>query len=211
VKWIKHLTNASEDIKIKLLEEQFGNDGYAVFFKLLEKVGKEGERCCLSFETYPVKTMAKDFNVDEKTLLAILGKMAKLGLISAKIFEKRNEIYIPNLKKYGDEYTTRGKKYYEEQQLRKFPKEDYIKVEQAYVKLKKVNLQGNEWLPLLSEVKLMFRSGRTPEQIIKCMKWMSEDSFYRNKWTMATIRKKIPEVLGGAFEEEVVQPNYARN
>lgn len=210
MKWVKHLTTASEDIKIKLLEEQFGNDGYATFFKLLEKVGKEGEKCYLPLEKYPTTTMAKEFHLKEEILLEILKRMAKLNLISPKFF-KKDIIYIPNLRKYGDEYTMRGKKYYEEKQLKKFPKEDYLKVERAYIKYKKVNLRGDEWLPVLKEIKLMFRSGRTPDEIIKCMKWMSEDEFYQNKWTIATIRKKIPEFTGGAFEEEVKTPNYARS
>lgn len=210
MRWFKHLTNASEDIKIKLLEEKFGNDGYAAFFKLLEKVGKEGERYRLSFEKYPLSTLAKDLCLSEDLLTKILEEMAKTELIDSKVFKKKEEIYIPKLRKYADEYTMRGRRYYQEKQLKKFPKEDYLKVERVYIKLKRIHLQGDEWLPVLKEIKTMFKSGRTPDEIIKCMKWMSQDEFYKNKWTIATVRKKIPEFLGGTFEEEIIEPSYAK-
>jgi hypothetical protein len=43
MKWFVHETTASEDVKIVRLELEHGISGYAVFFKLLELVGREGD------------------------------------------------------------------------------------------------------------------------------------------------------------------------
>lgn len=206
MRWIKHQTDASDDVKIKRLEEEFGLNGYAVFFKLLEKVGKEGRSYRLKFEKYPKEILAKEFRISQERLEKILEAMMKLGLIDVKAY-KKEEIYVPNMRKYADEYTQRGRKYYEE---RKYPKENYIKVEQAYIKLKKIKPQGDEWLPIQRDIKTMFKSGRTPKEIIRCMKWMAENDFYQDKWTITTVRKKLPEFLSGELEEEANIPEYAK-
>lgn len=92
----------------------------------------------------------------------------------------------------------------------KYPKSSFIEVEQAYKKYRQIEPQGQEWLPIQQAIKSMFMSGRTPADIIACMKWMAEDEFYQDKWTIKTIKLKLPEFLAGRMEEEVQIPSYAK-
>jgi len=92
----------------------------------------------------------------------------------------------------------------------KFPKEDYERVLNKYQKLKGIELKGKEFDPIIQEIKTMFMSERKPEEIIACMDWMNEDEFYQNKWTIKTIRLKLPEYLSGNLEEEIDVPEYAK-
>lgn len=209
MRWFKHLTNASEDIKIKRLEEEFGNDGYVGFFKLLEKIGREGNKYRLTLKKYPILSLAKDFHIEEKKFEEILIKMTKLTLLSEKEY-KKGILYVPKLRKYADEYTTRGRLYYKKRKLARFSKQDYQKVEQAYMKYKGIKPQGEEWLPIKKAIKTMFLSNRKPREIIACMKWMSENDFYKGKWTIHTVVKKLPEFVSGQFQETVDVPEYAK-
>ncbi|GAI28199.1 unnamed protein product, partial [marine sediment metagenome] len=118
MRWFQHQTNASDDIKLKRLEEEFSNDGYATFFKLLEKIGKEGKNYRLSLEKYPIDLLAKDFHIALERFEKILKKIKEIKLLEVNV----KNIYAPKMKKYADEYTQRGRKYYE---IRKYPKEDY--------------------------------------------------------------------------------------
>lgn len=208
MRWFKHLTNASDDVKLKRLEEEFGNDGYAGFFKLLEKIGQEGSKCRLRLSKYPVEVLAKDFNIEKNKFAKILERMAELDLISKGEY-KKDIIAVLNLRKYADEYTSRGQEYYKQRKLSRYSNEDYRKVEQVYINLKNIKPQGEEWLPIKRTIKSMFLSKRTPDEIISCIKWLAGNDFYKNKWTIHTVAKKLPEFLSGELEEEVKIPTYA--
>lgn len=106
MKWFKHDTDTSDDIKIKRLEEEFKNDGYATFFKILEIIGKEGEKFRLSLEKYPKKWISDKCHISEETLTKILESMGKIGLLCRKSLSN-NILYIPNFRRRADDYTKR--------------------------------------------------------------------------------------------------------
>ena len=106
MKWFQHKTDASEDVKIKRLEAEYNNDGYAVFFKLLEKIGKEGCNFRLKLSKYPLKLLAQDFHLTEEKLKEILNKMEDISLIGKNTL-KKGIISIPNMSRYADDYTDR--------------------------------------------------------------------------------------------------------
>lgn len=101
MKWFKHQTDASDDIKIKRLEDKFGVSGYAAFFKIIEKIGKEGHNYALDTKKYPTEFLAKDFGIEKKVFDECLTFMNELGLITTK----KDFIFCANMKKYADEYT----------------------------------------------------------------------------------------------------------
>lgn len=78
--------------------------------------------------------------------------------------------------------------------LGKFPLEQYKLVTEAYKRIKNVTPQGREWLPIQREIKLMFQSGRTPQQVIEAMEVCN--NLYED-WAMSTIRMKIADVVSG--------------
>jgi hypothetical protein len=104
MKWFKHQTDASDDIKIKRLEADFQSDGYACFFKTIEKVGKEGKNYQLDTKKYPFELLAKDFNISLDRLTKIYEKMGELTLMD-KMKLKKGILSFPNMRRYADEYT----------------------------------------------------------------------------------------------------------
>jgi hypothetical protein len=104
MKWFKHQTDASEDIKIKRLEVDYPSEGYAFYFKTVEKVGKEGSNYQLKLEKYPLELLASDFKIPIEKLKKIFAKMGEITLIDKKSFSK-GIISIPNMKNYADDYS----------------------------------------------------------------------------------------------------------
>ncbi len=74
-----------------------------------------------------------------------------------------------------------------------FKEEDYNLVIGEYQSLKGISLQGREFLPVKQTIKSMFMSGRTPEQIVEVMRFISQQNY--SDWTIRTVQMKLPEVL----------------
>lgn len=90
----------------------------------------------------------------------------------------------------------------------KFNSDDYKKVISAYEELKGIKFQGREYEPVQQEIKTMFLSGRKPEDIIRCIRFMAKDEFYKNVFTIKTVRIKIAEFLAGVLEKKEDVPIY---
>ena len=84
MRWFKHDTDASDDIKIRRLEEEFGNDGYATYFKILEILGKDGKKGRIIFEKYPKKWISSRCHISEERLSTILEFMGNISLCCHK-------------------------------------------------------------------------------------------------------------------------------
>jgi hypothetical protein len=92
-----------------------------------------------------------------------------------------------------------------------FPATDYSTITEAYKTLKGVEPQGDEWLPIQQTIKSMFLDGRTPEQIVGCMKALSESPLeWAQNWTLKTVRMKLPEWIAGKLDLDGRGPS-ARN
>jgi hypothetical protein len=100
--------------------------------------------------------------------------------------------------------------------------EDYKRVLDEYQRLKGIKLQGKEFDPVMRDIKTMFMSGRTADDIINFMRWaqkkVEEDGkeyIWLKNWTIRTIRLKMPEFLAGKLErsepeEDVIIPEVAK-
>jgi hypothetical protein len=108
MKWVKHMTNTSQDPKIQMLRAEFGNEGYAVYWLILEKIAAEYTKLnpavgvCL-----PIKTWRKITEISEKKLKKILFFSKKISLLDFEISESEIAINFPKLLKYSDEYSQR--------------------------------------------------------------------------------------------------------
>lgn len=91
-----------------------------------------------------------------------------------------------------------------------FNKETYNEILTVYQDLRGITLKGNEFLPIQQAIKTILLSGRKPEDIISFMKHLSEDDFYKSKWTINTVRLKLPDFVSGGMEEEADVPSYAK-
>jgi len=109
MKWFKHMSDASNGSDLTLLEEEFGLEGYARWFKLLEAVSqnadpKKGRWSC-AHPWSKWQTILKGKRTTLETFLEYLGN--NFG-INQKLNGNVLEIEIPNLKKFKDEYSRKS-------------------------------------------------------------------------------------------------------
>jgi len=122
VKWFKHFTDASDDEFIAELEDRFGLEGYARYWKLLEVVGGQFKKDGAPKAAYPWLFWRKKLKVQQKPLEAFLTHLRDMGKIktrevpkkcrsSAEVVElhaKILEIEIPKLLEIRDEYNRKS-------------------------------------------------------------------------------------------------------
>lgn len=94
---------------IYILENRFGNDGYAFWFKLLEILGEsEGHFYDCSNLSNWEYLLAKT-RVEEKTAQDIIKVLINLGKIDAGLWDENRVIWIENfVKNISDVYRTRN-------------------------------------------------------------------------------------------------------
>ncbi len=98
MKWFKHQTDASESGEfISELESIFGLEGYARWFKLLEKVGYRMDKTDLCSAAYPWSDWQRFLRGKRKKLETFLEHCQNKGKISYSSTGNILEIKIPNL------------------------------------------------------------------------------------------------------------------
>lgn len=94
-----------------------------------------------------------------------------------------------------------------------YPNDNYIKVINAYMKYKGLELKGKEIKDAFYEVKNIFDSQRSVEQAIKFMRWIHEYEDYEGYqwlrfWNLKTIGAKMPEFLAGKLKVRTMADDY---
>lgn len=107
MKWFKHESDASTNLKLEQVLDEFGLHGYGFFWLCLELVAGQGG---LEFKLKPEKNwkkaLMKKSNLNEDRTDKILVRFGELNLIDKKAL-KRNILYIPKLAERADEYTVK--------------------------------------------------------------------------------------------------------
>jgi len=94
VDYFPHVTEGGKTIYI--LETDYGNDGYAFWFKLLEVLGRtEGHYYDLKDPAAKRYLLAKA-KVDEKTAIEMLKLLSDLEAIDKQLWEKHKVIWVQN-------------------------------------------------------------------------------------------------------------------
>jgi hypothetical protein len=122
LRWIKHLTSAHDDPSIVALMDEFGAEGYGIYWLLLEHVAQGMEK---HSESVPTRThLALDWATilccsSARKLRKWVNRAHDLGLIRAETTliprsfrahcaQDRLQIDIPKLLKYRDEWSKRS-------------------------------------------------------------------------------------------------------
>lgn len=79
--------------KMNVIETRYGNDGYALWFKLLEQLGKANNHYINLQDDTTLMFLASLFRLSEDLTLIILTDLAKLGAIDRFLFEKHKVIW----------------------------------------------------------------------------------------------------------------------
>lgn len=100
LEFFMHDTGARHDLKIKSLERRHGNDGYAVYFKLLEMCGQQ-EGMCLNLQSpLVVEQVIEETRMrDEAHLYAIIQTCCEVGLFCSSHWSVKREIFSNGLYK----------------------------------------------------------------------------------------------------------------
>ena len=111
MRWIKHLSCAHEDELMAELIEEFGPEGYGVWWIILERIAAsmvESEKTSLR---YSARNWASSCRITEDRFIEIITFLSENHpTFCAKITGKHVTIDCPNLLKYRDEYSRRSKK-----------------------------------------------------------------------------------------------------
>jgi len=116
MRWFKHLSNASDDPTIAMLMDEFGAEGYGVYWIILEKIARNLNENDQTFVTFSLKNWSNFTRTSPKRFQKIINFLADAENFSSKnplffldFFQKNNQTYItincPKLLKYRDEYT----------------------------------------------------------------------------------------------------------
>ncbi len=112
MRWFKHLSKASEDEKLSEILDEFGPEGYGIYWLILERIAflmeKGSDR---TSARYSLKKWAKFCGKSPKVFRKFLGFFSKLSLFNVEICEKNSDFIIiecRNLLKYRDEYSKKS-------------------------------------------------------------------------------------------------------
>lgn len=109
VDYFPHFVGGSRKT-IFLLEDSFGNDGYAFWFKLLELLCSNDGHCYDISDAANRRYMCAYTSVDEEAAVKILGMLADLGNIDTELFTEHRIIWcqslVDNLKDVYNKRTT---------------------------------------------------------------------------------------------------------
>jgi uncharacterized phage protein (TIGR02220 family) len=105
MKWFKHYTDASNDDAINRLEQEYGYEGYGVYWKILEFCaakydGKSEPR--FSINKVKIKSV---LGLTQSKIEKILVTSSQNNLFSLEISENNYEIFFPKLAEIKDNHT----------------------------------------------------------------------------------------------------------
>ena len=111
MRWLKHLTRAHDDEAMAELIEEFGPEGYGIWWIIIELIAetvkKDTENTSISVR-YSLKKWSKTCQVSVKKFQKVVNFLSKLGKISEKIDGKYLTLSCSKILDYRDEYSTRG-------------------------------------------------------------------------------------------------------
>lgn len=194
MKWFQHRTDSYTNLKHLEIREEFGLEGYGFFWLCCELIGQQGDGYRLKNSKNWLKALKTSSNLSEEKIKKLLQKFAEVGLINSKALEKQ-ELYIPKMKDYSDDYTKRLRTL-NEQTTARIDKIRLDKIIQEYITLKAWSV-NNE---LLKEVyKRNVKAAKrlcliAQKNDIECLRWVA--ALMNSKglsWTLETVCNWFPE------------------
>lgn len=108
MRWFKHYADASDDEFIAIIEDRFGLEGYARWWKLLEVIAKQMDKTGRCSATYPLYKWETFLKAKRKQMLCFLEATEKQG--KTKLIRSGNVLTIecPKLLEIRDEYSKKS-------------------------------------------------------------------------------------------------------
>ncbi len=97
--------------KMFIIENTYGNDGYAVWFKMLEQLGKNDYHFIDIKDDMQKLYLASVFKVSEELMMQILTDLSKIGALNSNLFNDHGIIYSEKfVESVQDAYKRRNNK-----------------------------------------------------------------------------------------------------
>ncbi len=155
MRYFKHKVDAHADIKIEQLNREFPSVGYAVFFYLLEMIGKEGKDGRLSYAKC-VEYATFYFMDKSDEIENVIKKAIELGLFTME----QDALFCPRLiNGYSDEWSNRRRR------------QHMLDILQDSGEVKNVSEVTTKYLDTVKEVLAYFN-----EKTGKQYRWQSKDN-----------------------------------
>lgn len=168
-----------------------------VIFSFLEKLKKRPLR---NSRNDPLETQGNNNKVVHRLHTEITTETKNLPKIACNLrdIESESETFACNQKREESPESPPVAKKVRASTAKAYPREWYASCIAAYEGVRGVKLSGDEYAPLQRELKLLFRAGRTSEQIIAFFEWLEENYTKQGlDWTYFTVRKRIADFLAG--------------
>jgi hypothetical protein len=105
MRWTKHLTLAHADAALGLILEEFGAEGYGVYWLMVEDIAAPMElQKNIPDAIHSEVKWAQICHCSVRVWRSIAYRMQEKGLIEIESIANRRQITIPNILKYKDEY-----------------------------------------------------------------------------------------------------------
>lgn len=107
--WFKHLVDSGDDPDIGTIMSKFGSQGYYMFFRTLEIMGREFDIRNPGKNTFNFEWLLGRYRcrIGAKTLQDFFKLTTKLKRIKCRINRDKIFLYCPKLKELADEYTNK--------------------------------------------------------------------------------------------------------
>lgn len=106
MKWFQHQSTSHNNLKFQPILEEFGLQGYGMYWILCELVAEQGQNYVITDKKKWKQSLIWSANVDASLLDRMLIAFADSNLISKK-WLNRGALAIPKMKDYSDNWTKR--------------------------------------------------------------------------------------------------------
>ena len=219
MKWFKHDTDMHADLKIHILIEKHGLEGYGIWNLCLEMVGQQGKKGRIDGQLRWRQLLLKVAGWSEQGKLDnILSTMAEVKLICPKSFKYGN-LFIPKFMKRGDDYTMRKLRsefgqatnnvHVDKKRTEEIRKEQIQRIVDEYIKLKDWDNSDKDMVSYIYK-----RSVKTAKNLaliakerdIEALKWLA--GLLNEKgldWTLDTIVAWLPKFFKSKQTSQIQQ------
>lgn len=108
MKWFKHFSNASDDEKLCELEDVFGLEGYAVYWKTLEIIAADMDTEGEPKIKLSGRKLKQKLSISVQKLTKIYDFLDEIGLVSVKKDSTYFFLHCPKLLKIKDDYSRKA-------------------------------------------------------------------------------------------------------
>lgn len=182
MKWFQHYSDSYTNLKMLELMEDFGIEGYAIFWLSCELIAHQGENYRIANHKNWKKALVKISKLPLDLIDRIMIKMGELNMVDPKAL-KNNSLYIPKMAEYSDDYTTRKKRIFGQ---------NPILFEQSSTKSKNVPLH-NITLDKITLDKPIAPDGAEVNNLIKLFEPINPtyEKLYANKTQRVAIQRMV--------------------